>query len=97
MRIETSLLIVTAVLMKKKLIPQLCQNVNLQEDCSKVYLDWRHWLNESPYSLKTPASIYSGSVVTPGQVSGHYVTQGPQRGEESWRLLGGLQTSSGGL
>lgn len=95
MRREISFLIAMAVLMKKKLIPQSCQNVNLQEDCSEVYLDLRCWLNGSPYSLK--ASIHSGSVVTPGQVSGHYMTQGPQRREGSWRLLGGLQTSLGGV
>lgn len=53
MRREISFLIAMAALMKKKLIPQSCRNVNLQEGCSQVYLDRRCWLNGSPYSEGT--------------------------------------------
>jgi hypothetical protein len=37
MRLEISFLIVMTVFMKKKIIPELCQNENLQAGRSKVY------------------------------------------------------------
>lgn len=89
--------LISFLIIMKRLIPELCQNVNLQEGCSGVYVDGGHRLNDSPCNLKTCAGIRGGSVVTPGQASGHYMSQGSQRREESWGFLGGPQTGLGSV